>query len=136
MALEIYKYTNTDEYKNICNSNLKGKERENAFNEYIRKSGTKVTIQEYFQDIRRTDGYYTKIYYKCFGKPENAIEQIVFAEIDYLDNLSYLSAKNRRPEDLCESRTDWDSMKDYADGMYYFICDLIRDVEDGTIILK
>ena len=137
MAIEIYKYTfDTDEWENIRNSKLEGQERENAFNEYIKQSGTKVTIKEYFQDFRRKDDYYTKTSYKCFGKPTNAIEQIVFAETDYLDNLSYLSANDNHPEDLIESRTDWESMKDYADGMYYFIQDLIDDIAEGKIIVN
>lgn len=137
MAIEIYKYTyDTNEWKNICNSKLQGQERQNAFNEYIKTYGTKVTIREYFKDFRRKDDYYTKISYKCFGKPTNAIEQIVYAETDYLDNLSYLSAKDNHPEDLIESRTDWEDMKDYADGMYYFIQDLMRDIANGVITLN
>ena len=137
MAMEIYKYTyDTNEWENIRNSKLQGQERENAFNEYIKTYGTKVSIQEYFQDFRRKDDYYTKISYKCFGKPTNAIEQIGYAEIDYLDNLSYLSAKYNYPEDLIESRTDWEAMKDYANGMYYFIQDLIGDIANGVITLN
>lgn len=137
MAIEIYKYTyDTNEWKNICNSKLQGQERQNAFNEYIKTYGTKVTIREYFKDFRRKDDYYTKISYKCFGKPTNAIEQIVYAETDYLDNLSYLSAKDNHPEDLIESRTDWEDMKDYADGMYYFIQDLMGDIANGVITLN
>lgn len=137
MAIEIYKYTyNTNEWENICNSKLQGQERQNAFNEYIKTYGTKVTIREYFKDFRRKDGYYTKISYKCFGKPTNAIEQIVYAETDYLDNLSYQSAKDNYPEDLIESRTDWEDMKDYADGMYYFIQDLMGDIANGVITLN
>lgn len=135
--MEIYKYTyDTNEWKNIRNSKLQGQERQNAFNEYIKTYGTKVTIREYFKDFRRGDDYYTQISYKCFGKPTNAIEQIVYAETDYLDNLSYLSAKDNYPEDLIESRTDWERMKDYADGMYYFIHDLIKDIANGKIIVN
>lgn len=134
MAIEIYKYTyDTDEWKNIRNSKLEWQERENAFNEYIKQSGTKVTIKEYFQDFNRKYNY-NKTSYKCFGKPTNTIEKIVFAEIDYLDDLSYLSAKDNNPEDLIESRTDWEVMKDYADGMYYFIHDLIEEFANGKIV--
>lgn len=137
MAIEIYKYTvDTDEWNTICNSKLQVKERNQAFNEYISKNGTKVTIQEYFKDYRRNDCYYTKIYYKCFGVPTNAIEQIVFAETDYLDNLSYISTKENHSGDLIESRTDWESMKNYADGLYYYLQDLINDIADGKIIVK
>lgn len=54
MAMEIYKYTyDTDEWKNIRSSKLEWEERENAFNEYIKTYGTKVTVQEYFKDSWR-----------------------------------------------------------------------------------
>ena len=136
MAIEIYKYTyDTDEWENIRRSKLEWEERENAFNEYIKQSGTKVTIKEYFQDINREYNY-NKTSYKSFGKPTNTIEKIVFAETNHLDDLSYLSVKVNNPEDLIESRTDWEALKDYADGMYFFIRDLIREFANGVITLN
>ena len=49
--MEIYKYAiNTKDWKNIVNSNLKGKQRQTAFDNYIKATGTKVTLQNYFDD--------------------------------------------------------------------------------------
>ena len=137
MAIEIYKYTyDNDEWENIRCRKLERQEKEKAFDEYIQQKGTKLTIQEYFQDFFRRDNHHNKTSYKCFGKPTNAIEQIVFAETDYFDNLSYYTMSYSFPEDMIESRTDWDNMKDYADKMCYFINDLIDDIAEGKIIVN
>lgn len=134
--MEIYKYYfNTDEFEQIRNSNLSGKKKDEAFDAYIKEHGEKVSVKDYFNDNNR-DGWRDKDYaYKCFGDAENCIERLVKSEVDYDCDLNYCSIANNFPEDLCESRTDWDKMKSYADGLYYFIRQLKREIASGEIIL-
>lgn len=37
---------------------------------------------------------------------------------------------NSAPEDYVESRTDWDTLKDHADDMYYMLSDIESIVKD------
>ncbi len=137
--MEIYKYYhNTKEWNEICNSKLKSKEREAAFDNYIKTKGQKVTLQEYFRDYDRNgfNVYKARNYaYKCFGEAENCLERLAREETDWDDGLSYCSAKSHNPEDLIESRTDWDEMQSYADGLYYFIESLKREIAEGKIVV-
>ncbi len=66
--------------------------------------------------------------YACYGKAENSIERFVNAEINGDGCINYWNVKNDCPEDLIESRTSWNEMKDYADGLYWFIDSLISDI--------
>ena len=135
--MEIYKYYyNTKEWNDICNSKLMGKERDKAFEEYIKKHGEKVGIKEYFNDSERNSFWKDNGYsYKCFGEAENCFERLAMGEIDYDEDLSYCRASSHNPEDLCESRTDWDEMKSYADGLSYFIKQLKCEIASGKIVL-
>jgi soluble cytochrome b562 len=56
-------------------------------------------------------------------------------QIDFDENLSYCDISHRSPEDLVESRTDWDDMKAYADGLDAFISALKGEIVNGTIVL-
>ena len=135
--MEIYKYYyNTKEWKDLVNdSSLKGKVRDLAIDNHIKTKGEKVSIQDYFNDHQRNGWYNDKGYsYKCFGEVENCIERLIKAERDFDDDLSYCDAIERHPEDLCESRTDWEDMKSYADGLYYFIESLKSEIAEGKII--
>lgn len=137
--MEIYKYDHTTkEWDEIRNSKLKSKEREAAFDNYIKTKGRKVSLQEYFNDSDRNDFSWRceKSYsYKCFGEAENCFERLAKEEIDWDEGLCYCTTKDRSPEDLIESRTDWDEMKSYADGLYYFIESLKREIAEGKIVL-
>jgi len=133
--MEIYKYYhNTKEWNEILNSPLKGKERDTAFYNYIKEHGEIVSIKDYFQDFQRKN-WRTDYSYKCFGKPENCIERLAFGEIDFDADLLYCDTSERSPEDLTESRTDWDEMKSYADGLERFIDNLKGEIANGTIVL-
>ena len=135
--MEIYKYgNNTTEWEEIRNSELEGKEREAAFDDYIKRTGQLITAQEYFNDGERLRGYYTKIHYKCFGECKNFIDKLVYGEIEYDSQLYYITARNNHPEDLIESRTDWEEMKSYADDLADFIENLKDDIANGLIIIK
>lgn len=53
------------------------------------------------------------------------------------ERCGYESMSDKLPEDLCEERTDWDSLRDYADEMMYRISDMrglllrIKDIIDA-----
>lgn len=133
--IQIFRYQyNTPEWKELINdSSIKGRERDNAINDFIKKNGTEVSIQDYFKDYDR-DSFYDRDYsYECFGNPENCIERLVYGELEYDDGLFYCNARDRCPEDICELRTDWDSMKEYADGLANFIDSLKNEIATGII---
>ena len=137
--LKIYKFdpTSVDYRKVVNDSTLKGKARNKAIDETVQKIGTEVTFQEYFSDYNRNYSFFKKGYcYHCFGEAENLFEKLAYSEIEYDGDLGYWNKKENSPEDLIESRTSWDEMKDYADGMYYFIESLKGDFASGKIIIK
>ena len=127
--IKIYKYNPSSIwFKDVVNdSTLKGKNRDIAIENAIKEHGTQISIVEYFKDWNRNS--WGKDYcYACYGEVENSIERLANAEINYDEGLTYLNAKNNHPEDLIESRTSWNEMKDYADGLYWFIDSLISDI--------
>lgn len=134
--IKIYKYNRDDsEYKRVINDpSLKGKKRDDAIDRIIQTIGNEVTIREYFKDHYRNSFFRNdSVTYACFGEPEGCIEKLAYSEIQYDSGLSYCKAKKRHPEDLIEERTSWDELKDYADGMYYFIDSLKEEIADGEI---
>ena len=120
----------------IRNSGLEGKERKTAFDDYIKRTGQLVTVQEYFNDNDRLRGHYTNIHYQCFGECKNFIDKLVYGEIEYDSQLYYITARNNHPEDLIESRTGWEEMKSYADDLADFIESLKDDIASGLITIK
>ncbi len=135
--IKIYKYDpSSNWFKDVVNdSTLKGKKRDIAIENAIKEHGVKISIVEYFKDWKRNS--WGKDYcYTCYGEAEDSIERLANAEINYDEGLAYLSAKNNHSEDLIESRTSWDEMKNYADGLYRFIDSIISDVATGKIIVS
>ena len=133
--MDIYKYYhNTKEWHDIVNSDLKGIAREDAFRKYIKETGEPVSIQDNFKDYNRNN-WRNDYSYQCFGEAQNCIERLVNGEIDFDEDLSYCDISSRSPEDLIESRTDWDDMKSYADGLEAFISALKSEIANGTIVL-
>ena len=135
--IKIYKYNPSSTwFKDVVNdSALKGKKRDIAIENTIKEHGVQISIVEYFKDWKRNS--WGKDYcYACYGEAENSIERLVNAEINYDESLIYLSAKDNNPKDLIESRTNWDEMKSYADGLYWFINSVISDVAIGNIIIS
>ena len=132
--IKIYKYNpSSNWFKDVVNdSTLKGKKRDIAIENAIKEHGVQISIVEYFKDWKRNS--WGKDYcYACYGEVENSIERLANAEINYDEGLTYLDAKNNHPEDLIESRTSWDEMKDYANGLYWFIDSLISDIVTDKI---
>lgn len=135
--IKIYKYDTQDTaYQAVVNDpTLKGKKRDEAIAEWIRTNGKKVSIKDYFNDYSRSR--WNKDYsYRCEGEPENCVERLAYGEIEHDNDLSYCNTKENFPEDLIESRTDWDEMKSYADGLAYFIDSLKSEIANGTICVK
>ena len=94
-----------------------------------------ISIVEYLKDWNR-NGWGKDYCYACYSETENSIERFVNAEINGDGCLDYWNVKNNCPEDLIESRTNWDEMKDYADGLYWFINSVISDFITGKIIVS
>jgi hypothetical protein len=135
--IKIYKYDHNDKgFRAVVNDNtLKGKKRTESLNDWIKANGTEVSINDYFNDHKR-DSFYTEYSYHCDGKPDNCIERLAYAELEYDNDLSYCTVREHSPEDLIESRTSWDEMRNYADGLAYFIGSLKSEIANGTICVK
>lgn len=134
MAFEIYKYNpNCQEWEDVRSSELAGKKREDAFSECVKKIGTKLTLQEYFSIRYRESDWQKGVCYRCIGKPSNILEELAYSEMEYIDELYYCIARESHPEDLCESRTDWEMMRGYADGLASFIERLKGEIGSGTL---
>lgn len=54
------------------------------------------------------------------GEPKSIVDELIKLKIGDT-NVYYPSICERSPEDLIESRIDWDELKEHADDMYYFI---------------
>lgn len=144
----IYRYKTDAEWQKFLDSikNLQGNERQKAIQDYITSNGKVVTLQEYFSDSKRNDNVYwdslnqkwmdLDYAYRCYGEAHNCLERLAFDEMVYDNDLYYCGVVKNSPEDLCESRTDWADMKEYADGLVRFINDLKDEISDGKIIAK
>lgn len=132
--MEIYRYNpNCKEWEDIRNSGLTGSKREEAFKECAKRIGTRLTLKEYFSMSIRESDWRTGICYQCIGKPDNILEELAYSEIEYLSELSYCSIRDHCPEDLIESRTDWDTLKGYADDLASFIERLKNEIGTGNL---
>ena len=131
--MEIYKYNlNAKWWRDLVNNVPNTSKNKKVYENCIRENAQKVSLQEYFGDTNRND-IFKKYSYMCFGEAKNCLERLANGEINYDNDLSYCSAKERFPEDLREDRTDWDEMKSYADGLYYFIEDLKSAIASGEV---
>ena len=130
----IYTYNpNCQEWEDIRNSKLVGIERDNAFNECVKKIGKELSLQEYFSIYPRESDWTKGICYKCLGTPNNLLEQLAYSELEYDTELDYLYVRRHRPEDLIESRTSYEDMIGYADNLSFFIEKIKDEIANGTI---
>ena len=135
--MKIYKYNpNCKEWEDVRNSKLVGIERKNAFNECIKNIGVELTLQEYFATYPRESDFTKGISYCCIGEPTNILERLAYSEIEYDNELSYIHRSKASPEDFVESRTSYEDMIDYADGLAYFIDSLKDEIGRGNLIYK
>lgn len=132
---EIYTYNpQCQEWDNIRNSNLVGFERKKAFDECVKKIGTRLTLQEYFSIPYRESDFTKGVCYRCIGKPTNILERLAFSEMENDKDLSYINMSDFYPEDFVESRTSYEDMIDYANGLKYFIEELKDEIANGRIV--
>lgn len=135
--MKIYKYNpNCKEWKDILNSNLVRIERENAFNECAKNIGVELTLQEYFATYSRKSDFKKGVCYRCIGEPTNILERLVYSEMDYDEDLSYIHMSKIFPEDFIESRTSYEDMIGYADGLARFIDEIKDAIGNGKLIYK
>lgn len=135
--MKIYKYNpNCEEWENIRNSKLVGIKRDNAFDECVKNIGVELTLQEYFATYPRESDFTKGVCYRCIGKPTNILERLAYSEMEYDDDLSYISMSKSFPEDFIESRTSYEDMINYADGLSYFIDRLKVEIGRGNLIYK
>lgn len=135
--IKIYKYNPRSIWfkEAVNNGKLKGKKRDIAIANAIKENGVQISIVEYLKDWNRND-WGEDYCYACYGEAENSIERLVNAEINGDGCFNYWNVKNNCPEDLIESRTSWDEMKGYADGLCSFISSVISDFVTGKIIIS
>lgn len=135
--MKIYRYSiETEEFNKIRNSSLTGQKREDTFDEYIERTGTEISIQDYFnlnKSDRTNRRRKSNIKYTTIGKPENILDELAFSEHNYSSKLYYSNAVYDDPEDLVESRTDYDTLKSYADELVCFIDDLKDAIAAGHL---
>ncbi len=54
--------------------------------------------------------------------PKNEVKELVTRDVQYQ---GYKSLTKNFPEDLIPERIDWEDVRDYADGLYYLLCNLL-----------
>lgn len=132
--MEIYRFDpRCKEWEEIRDSGLTGLKREEAFKECAKKIGTRLSLEEYFSIPSRENNWMKGVCYECIGQPNNILEELACGEIEYSGELYYCNLRDRRPEDLIESRTDWDTLKGYADDLASFIERLKDEIGTGKL---
>ena len=125
MKIIIYD-PNTKELSEFINSlKCNGAKRIEAIDAYIADNGKEISAAEFVRESYLYTSWSSKLRYKFIGEPCNPLEKMVkFA----YSGASYISMKERFPEDFTESRTDWDDMVNYADEMASFIKEIMEDL--------
>ena len=135
--MKIYKYNpNCKEWEDVRNSKLVGIKRENAFDECIKNIGVELTLQEYFATYPRKSDFTKGVCYSCIGEPTNILERLAYSELEYDDELSYIHKSKSSPEDFIESRTSYEDMINYADGLTRFINEIKDEIGNGNLAYK
>ena len=125
MKIIIYD-PNTKEFSEFINSfNSIGRKRDKAIDAYIADNGKEISAVEFVRDSYLYTGWCRKLNYKFIGEPCSPLEKMV--KFVY-SGVSYIYMKENFPEDLIESRTDWDDMVTYADEMASFIEEIMEDL--------
>lgn len=133
MDITVYD-TTTKEYQTIefsydtkiISFNEYYKRKEN----YIKNRGKVVSAYKFMKEKL----YDSKdVRYVINGYPETALDFLVY----YLHSdstISYIYQRQHWSEDLVESRTDWDSMKGYADDMADVIENVLDKILQGKVM--
>lgn len=85
----------------------------NALEEYIIANGVVITAGNYLKNWRKYSG--CDYEFAMLGEPNNAAEKMAWALNEY--GASYIMTCENHYEDLCEERTSWSDMEDYANQM-------------------
>lgn len=86
------------------------------FKRIDKKKTIEYSVNEFLAENNRkyaSSNFYTEDY------PENVLEAIAYGIIN--DEAFYAHYSDKFPEDMCEDRTDWDTMYGYAEDMSCFI---------------
>lgn len=94
----------------LANARRKGG---NALEEYIISNGVIITAGNYLNFWRKYKGFDYEV--AMLGEPNTAAEKA--AQAIHEHNVSYITSSETCPEDMCEERTSWSDMEDYADGL-------------------
>lgn len=100
-------------------------ERISAIDQHIEEIGQEITPQDFVKHEYRYTSFNSDLKFKFIGEPKTPLEKIL---VFVFDSTSYIHMQSSFPEDFCESRTDWDSMIEYADEMSSFIKELMEDL--------
>lgn len=119
--ITIYKIWNNVEGVNDAydrrNRNKKTKE---AWQKIL-DSSESYTAEEWAElGISMRHWTYEGYFWHVEGTPESIVEELVNWKLGF-SKIDYSSIRKNFPEDLIESRTDWDTMKQYADDLDDFI---------------
>lgn len=120
--IRIYKvWNNTDKVKEIyCN---RKKNKQSEWRDVLDNSES-FTAEEWIKlGVSYTPWNYEGFFWHVEGKPESLAERLACWKLGETGP-DYTWACDNRPEDLIECRTDWDSMKNYADELNYFLLDI------------
>jgi hypothetical protein len=130
----IYQFNpNCQEWKDITSSSLKDEAKEAAIDACVKKIGKQLTLQEYFNIPDRESNSQKGVCYRMIGKPTNILEELALSEQEQIWGLEYCNFREDFTEDICEDETEWDRMRDYANGLAYFINRLKGEIGSGKL---
>lgn len=125
MKIIIYN-PNTKEWNAFINSLVsEGAKRDKDIEDRIIEIGEEISASEFVKNSHLYTSWSRKLYYEFIGEPSNPLEKMI--KFVYSGS-NYINMKRSFPEDLTESRTDWDDMVNYADEMASFIENIMEDV--------
>lgn len=119
--MRIIKVPITEENKKLFHSSTKTKSGKQKWELLLNKSQS-MTAKEFWANEWNTC-YNTRTpthWFFIVGEPDSIVDELIKLKLGESD-VYYPWIRNHSPEDLIESRTDWDSLKNHADDMYYFI---------------
>lgn len=119
--MKIIKVPITEQNKKNFFSKTKNKEGKEKWEQLLTQSQS-MTATEFWENEPNSDfeRYHSNYWYFVVGKPESIIDELVNLKLGE-SNVHYPWICRHSPEDLIESRTDWEQLRELADEMYYFI---------------
>lgn len=119
--MKIIKVPITEKNRELWRSRTKSKADKQRW-EHLLNESPSMTAKEFWQN--EWDNYSSAQvltnWFFVVGSPESIIDELINLKIGDSD-VYYPTICRHSPEDLIESRTDWEQLKGHADDMYYFI---------------